>query len=320
LLLGSLAEGGKPIFPFNNLVIFGDSLTDVGNIYIKEGFPFPPYFKGRYSNGPVWIEYLANTLALPTPKASLAGGFNYAYGGARSGYGISDDICCTGVFTCCTYSRGIDGHGLFSGNQTVDYLSNHKPNANTLVVIWIGANDIFAQCPIATSMANIAVQVSLLIANGAKYFLILNMPDLGIAPVYHGTPFQNIATGAALLFNAGLTTTISVLKANYSGVTFYTPDLFALSSDISFIQERGALDINHCALSLTNPNNASSPIIISSNVSIVAWWDRDHPHTNLHRAISDYISIYTFNVTNSAVNAFAFTAVFVNCVLLSLIF
>jgi len=321
LLLGSVVVAGKPKLPFDNMVVFGDSLTDTGNIYISQGFPQSPcYFKGRYSNGPVWIEYLADTLSLPAPTASLSGGLNYAYGGARSGYGLSNDICCSPTYGCCTYSGGITGHGLFTGNQTTLYLAKHKPNSKTLVVIWIGANDIFSFYPTSESMTNIAAQVNLLITNGVKYFLILNMPDLGIAPLYHGTSFQPIATGAATLFNTCLLTTIAQIQVNNTGVKFYTADLFAFSSDLSFIEDRGVVNLYNYALSLTNPLNASSKVIKSVNASIDAWWDTEHPHTNLHRAIADYISVNTFNITNSAVKAFAFTAVFVNCILMNLLF
>ena len=68
------------------LYSFGDSLSDTGNVYLATGGTLPgtPYFPGRFSNGPIWIDYLARSLGLPiTP--SLAGGTNFAYGGADTG-------------------------------------------------------------------------------------------------------------------------------------------------------------------------------------------------------------------------------------------
>src|SRR5439155_21476778 len=59
---------------FTKLVVFGDSLSDTGNVYaVTAGAvpPSPPYYAGRFSNGPVWAEYLAAALALPA--------VNYAY-------------------------------------------------------------------------------------------------------------------------------------------------------------------------------------------------------------------------------------------------
>jgi len=317
VVLGVMVEGKS--FPFDNWAIFGDSLTDTGNAFAVQGFPFPPYYKGRFSNGPVWVEYLAPMLNFPAPVASNDGGVNYAYGGATSGFGESNDVCCSST-CCCTYNDGGDLHGLFSGNQTAVYLASHQPNSKTLIVIWIGANDIIQFYPTATSMANIAAELSLLISKGVKYFLLLNMPDLGLAPLYYNTTFQALATGAASFFNGALLTTISSIKANHTDVTFYTPNIFALSGDTPFVQERGVFNIGARVLIRVNETNPNSKIIISANASTIAWWDTEHPTTNLHRAIADYIAIYTFNVTSSANTVYAFTSVFVYCSLLNILF
>src|SRR3954465_3381431 len=54
---------------FDQVVVLGDSLSDMGN-------------SGRASNGPVWVEHLAARLKLEL-KPSQTGGFNFAVGGAR---------------------------------------------------------------------------------------------------------------------------------------------------------------------------------------------------------------------------------------------
>src|SRR4051794_6489859 len=65
------------------IVSFGDSLTDTGNLYAATGQPPAPYDMGRFSNGPLWVEYLANQLGVAAPTASLLGGSNYAWAGAE---------------------------------------------------------------------------------------------------------------------------------------------------------------------------------------------------------------------------------------------
>lgn len=90
--------------PFTGLIVFGDSLSDSGNNALafdntttapgatRTALPIPsptfvptfPYPSARYSNGPVWIEQVASSLGL-SATPSLAGGTNYAFGGARSG-------------------------------------------------------------------------------------------------------------------------------------------------------------------------------------------------------------------------------------------
>src|SRR4051812_8639163 len=58
--------------PFNSVVIFGDSLSDIGNIaqapIINE--PGPYYWNGRFSNGPVYAESFTTGLGLPTLVAA----------------------------------------------------------------------------------------------------------------------------------------------------------------------------------------------------------------------------------------------------------
>src|SRR5574337_1942593 len=69
----------------SDVIVFGDSLSDVGNVFVLSGGtipPSPPYFQGRFSNGPVWVEGLANHLG-KTESPSLLGGTDFAFGGAR---------------------------------------------------------------------------------------------------------------------------------------------------------------------------------------------------------------------------------------------
>lgn len=62
-----------------NIYVFGDSFSDTGNLNRLVNFALPSpefYYQGRFSNGPTWVEYLANDL-----KANLT---NYAYASATT--------------------------------------------------------------------------------------------------------------------------------------------------------------------------------------------------------------------------------------------
>ena len=80
---------------FPGMESIGDSLTDVGNAYLGSAGaypPSPPYWQGRFSNGPVWVEYFATVtpkIDLPPPDPCLEGGSNYAFGGSNTGSGLS---------------------------------------------------------------------------------------------------------------------------------------------------------------------------------------------------------------------------------------
>ena len=68
--------------PFSSIVVFGDSLSDVGNTRSATFgiYPGQYYFNGRFSNGPVYTEALAVGLGLPPIVRSRSGGNNFAHG------------------------------------------------------------------------------------------------------------------------------------------------------------------------------------------------------------------------------------------------
>ena len=47
---------------FTALYVFGDSLSDTGR---SPATPSTNYFNGRFSNGPLWVEYLSADLGIP---------------------------------------------------------------------------------------------------------------------------------------------------------------------------------------------------------------------------------------------------------------
>ena len=71
---------------YSEIVAFGASLTDSGNVYDASlnvlGFNFPvspPSYMGRFSNGPSWLDHLADRIGVERPVASETGGNNYAW-------------------------------------------------------------------------------------------------------------------------------------------------------------------------------------------------------------------------------------------------
>jgi len=67
---------------FDEFYTFGDSLIDTGNLFQATGGSFPPsppYFNGRFSNGPIWLETLGTKLGIDAETN------NFAFGGSTSG-------------------------------------------------------------------------------------------------------------------------------------------------------------------------------------------------------------------------------------------
>src|SRR6266705_841732 len=88
LMVGGLGAGGLPTpawaGPYSNVFVFGDSLSDAGNVFVATGGAVPvspPYFQGRFSNGPTYAADLATRLGVQATP-SLLGGTNFAFGGA----------------------------------------------------------------------------------------------------------------------------------------------------------------------------------------------------------------------------------------------
>ena len=69
-------------------VVFGDSLVDAGNANLGTGGLAAPaslgYFQGRFTNGPDFTDWLNKAATGSYTKPFLAGGSNYAVGGARA--------------------------------------------------------------------------------------------------------------------------------------------------------------------------------------------------------------------------------------------
>ena len=193
LVLGLLGNApGQAADDYSRIVMIGDSMSDTGNLSRRSGGKIPaspPYFKGRFSNGKVWIEYLAGRLALPVT--------NRAYGSAQSGYG------------------NLSGRYPGMRTQVDSYLRSRSGRADprALYIVWGGANDFFgmttsqsAERTIAAGVLNIVTMVSQLAVAGARQIIVINLPDLGRIPYagYASSPAPATLTRYSRQFNSRL--------------------------------------------------------------------------------------------------------------------
>jgi phospholipase/lecithinase/hemolysin len=198
---------------YNLIYAFGDSLTDAGNDYIASDGLLPTsavYADGRFSNGNVWVQDLAQDLKLPAVKPSLAGGTDYAYGGAETG----QDPLHT--------ENPID-----LPSQLLQFEFNvFDPSPDALYALSIGANDTidaipeYAKSPtlalkdVSTAVSNEVGFVKDLAADGARNFVILNVPDLGKTPEESGAAAT--ATKLSAYYDSLLGTDLAALAAHES--------------------------------------------------------------------------------------------------------
>lgn len=187
---------------YSSVIVYGDSLSDNGNLYAAlHGIApaSPPYYNGRFSNGPVAVEQLAAKLNAPL--------LDFAFGGATTGIGNIAD----GGTQTKAGGFGLPGIGAEFAGATV-------PAAlipGSLFIVWGGADDFESFGSPTTAASNIDAIVQALQAEGATHILVPGLPDIGLTPEFYGsadaTAYSN-AFNAALL--AGLPTGATYVDTN----------------------------------------------------------------------------------------------------------
>lgn len=172
-IFSSWAHAGNS---YSQVFIFGDSLSDTGNLASVIGdFP-PPYFMNRVSNGPVAVDTFTTELG-HTANASLhligpEVGSNYAVAGANA---LGEEL-------------------IDLNTQIMSFHANHGfvAPSDALYVIFIGGNDIRSARSVAElSAAKLIVKAAAnevrqailsLSSTGARSFILVNAPNVGLIP------------------------------------------------------------------------------------------------------------------------------------------
>lgn len=253
---------------YSNLIVFGDSLSDSGRLFAITGGTqpaSPPYFNGRFSNGPVWVELLAPKLGFAFNPAT-----NFAVGGAESGTG-----------------------GPVGVTTQINALAAATPiSATSLAVVWAGANDIqnrAATTPSATLIAQVvgnnATSVSTLAARGAKTILVGNLPDLGRTP--GGVASGSGASLSALTqaYNASLIPALTTVEAA-RGVRVVVMDTFGLFNDV--LANPSLYGIANTSIPCLTPTGATGACASAAAAQGTLFFDPIHPTATAHAVIANF--------------------------------
>ncbi|ABC32467.1 Phospholipase/lecithinase/hemolysin [Hahella chejuensis KCTC 2396] len=164
--------------PFSALYVFGDSLSDTGNIggYLSLETDLPsPFYDNRISNGKLIVDYVAESLNLEVEPSLYLGeitdGTNYAVAGGQADADQNIDL----------------------DFQVDTYMEYHSEEASpkALYLFFIGGNDILEQrgetSPNNTNALNlaadkVAANVQEVIDKGGKNIVVLTVPDVGKTP------------------------------------------------------------------------------------------------------------------------------------------
>jgi len=323
----------------DNLFVFGDSILDGGNgglrTTMQSGgaivFPPPPYANGRFSNGPTPVEYLWNRFNPSDPfysvsnplapfRPSLAGGTNYAIGGATSGVGNNNGVSpvlgpvlagyfenlgnawqrdaflaaapafapATSLFVIelfpndVLYTQTTAALSQSTGNLAGSFDGTLQPGPPTISPPPppVGAQ-VFQQI-IANAVGNIVSSVADLYQRGARNILVFNSTDLGRLP---GAGPADQARSQTLtlfstVFNAALEGALKQTRPSLPEADLQLFDFYALTNSIYADPNAFGLDDNLVPC-LLDEACLKDPEIASRRI----FWDQLHPTTALYRNV-----------------------------------
>jgi outer membrane lipase/esterase len=245
---------------FSEFVVFGDSLSDNGNLTEDDPHypPSPPYFEGRFSNGPVWAENLAPLLGL-------------------NGAAFQD------------FAKGAATTQEVHDEQVTPFVTGGGVDATGLYALWAGPDDFMElqvggdpQVLIGAAVANISSSISALAGAGAQNILVGNMPNLGSTPfaISGGSLIVVGATAISTSFNAALDAELALLESSL-GLDLMLLDAFAFGeAQIAGSPGNGLTNIDTAYLD-TLPLGPLDP-------DEFLFFDGVHPTAEAHRRLADF--------------------------------
>jgi len=276
----------------DNVYIFGDSLSDPGNVYALTGqtakAPYEPIPSAAYaigghqfSNGKTWAQRFTQNLELnKSGKAAYgsSGKFgNYAFAGARLA-GPSLAVSAADQVNLYLADQGgvADGDALyviqFGGNDVRDafvaYLVDGPAAAQTVIEAAIGAE------------IGLILQ---LYGSGAQKFLVANSPNIGLAPAVaaFGPEAQFLGTELSAAFNAGLASALDIYIRPDASVQIF--DMYGLINVIA---------ANPVALGISDTTSPCLSFEVKSdaqcdNPETYLFWDGVHPTAVIHNHLGN---------------------------------
>jgi len=282
---------------FTQLVSFGDSLSDVGTYRVGTVQALGGgEFTVNAATDKIWVEDIANALALPAPCAAQTG----LNGAAKLGFSVpvSNHAGCDG------YAQGGarvtnpvgPGNALLGGSnaligmltvpvvtQIQNYLGTTGGNftGTELVTVWAGANDIFIQADtvalgletptdaldgVSVAGTEMAGYINNeMIAKGANHIVVLLLPDISLTPMALAEPAQSqtFLRSLTTMYNDSLTTGLASAPA---GKVMIFDTYSASQAEAAAPAKYGLTNVTATACNLDpTVNPLSSSLVCSAN-------------------------------------------------------
>ena len=280
-LVGLLAAGllawasSAEATDYSCMYVFGDSLSDTGNVWTYYNYtePLPPYWQGRYSNGPLWVETLATRCGVANPTAIMQGGTNFAVAGSTTGNDFPN------------LQRQVQRY------LESDLAPGGLADPTALYTVWSGGNDFWdvigsnptdaqlTQCAgsISTWVANVTNAVSTLRAAGAVNILVLDLPPLGSVPKESASTKKAEINALAYEFN-------TELADNMTAIENASPSLHLCYLDVYGLFEQVLEDPS--AYGLVNVTDQAIQHT-GDDPDTYLFWDTVHPTTAAHAILGN---------------------------------
>jgi phospholipase/lecithinase/hemolysin len=265
----------------STLVVFGDSLSDNGNLFDLIGFPQPPAWEGRFSNGPVYAEQLASFLHMRLDDR--------AFGGAEASDASPPLIVnpATGQPLPINLSTQIAGY--------LADLDGHQAPAGTTALINIGNNDyqafLLSSLPktpqeVQTFVANVVESIDQAITTltnaGVEHIILFTLPDSGFTPNAQaaGPQVAAFAHELDLINNAAL----EQMASTHPNVQVV--DIFKLSESV--FTDPSAFDFNPNLNFTWTGQPTGQPAAGTFAPNEIAFFDGEHPTSAGHGVLAAF--------------------------------
>ncbi len=282
VILTGLAAGASA-HNFSSLYFFGDSLSDAGNVALAIGtdpdqvitgndyIPSKPYASGQFTDDDVWAKTFASDIGLtPFAEPALAGGGNFAFGGARTGVdgqNLSPSLLAqVGLF--------LNASGGIAPQDGLYILQSGGNDARDALAAIVAGGD--PETVIETTTTQYASAAGILVdqlqAAGAERIVVWNVPNIGLSPaiIDQGSQASLLAEQLAITMNSALTERMSGER----GVTIF--DDFGLITDAV---------MNPAQYDLINATDACGAVL-ACDPSTYLFWDGIHPTSIGHTLLA----------------------------------
>ncbi|RAS38245.1 SGNH/GDSL hydrolase family protein [Paraburkholderia bryophila] len=263
----------------NKLIVFGDSLSDSQKIFNASQWTLPnrtSWHAGRFSNGPIWSEYLANALQLPM--------YTWAIGGAAT----DQHLVLPGLV-----------QQVESWRDYMKFAPDYRPG-NTLFAVLAGGNDLVSYDRTPEQAAS-AMRDSLerLATADATRILLVTLPDVSRAPIVAARGDAARVAVQVRDYNRMLVDMAAALRVRY-GATLQLElfDANAMFDDLlRHPAQYGLDDTTHSCLDIPNPSaltylSAQIPRASCDDPARFLFWDALHPTTTTHALLAERIASF----------------------------